>query len=119
MALEVFTPDTDLNLTITETATRFFEKKLAGQDVASAIRLSVKKSGCTGYAYVIDMVNEGEEGDSEITLGGILFFVSAKAVPMINGSEIDMVTQGLNKSIAFHNPNVTNSCGCGSSFSVE
>ncbi len=56
MALEIFNPNANLNLTITETATRFFEKKLAGQDTANAIRLSVKKSGCTGYAYVIDMV---------------------------------------------------------------
>ncbi len=119
MALEIFNPNTNLNLTITETAARFFEKKLAGQSAANAIRLSVKKSGCTGYAYVIDMVSEGEQGDIQITLNDIVFYVSEQAAPMIEGSEIDLVTQGLNKSIAFHNPNITNSCGCGSSFSVE
>ncbi len=118
MALEVFNPHSELSLSITQAAADFFRKKLSGRD-ATAIRLSVKKSGCTGYAYVIDTVTGGEDGDIELVLDGITFYVTEKAKSMINGSEIDLVTQGLNKSIAFHNPNVTASCGCGSSFSVE
>lgn len=118
MALEVFNPNAGLTLTLTDAAANFFRKKMAGQS-ATAIRLSVKKSGCTGYAYVIDAVDAGEQGDSELTLQDIKFYISEQAGEMINGSEIDLVTQGLNKSIAFNNPNITNSCGCGSSFSVE
>lgn len=118
MALEVFNPNAGLTLTLTDTAANFFRKKMAGQS-AAAIRLSVKKSGCTGYAYVIDTVDVGEDGDSELSLQGITFYISEQAGSMIDGSEIDLVTQGLNKSIAFNNPNVTASCGCGSSFSVE
>lgn len=118
MTLEVFKPNAELSLTLTETAADFFRQKMAGQS-ATAIRLSVKKSGCTGYAYVIDAVNAGEDGDKEMTLQNITIYISEQAGEMINGSEIDLVTQGLNKNIAFNNPNVTNSCGCGSSFSIE
>lgn len=118
MTLAVFNPNDGITLTLTEVAAQFFRKKMASQN-ANAIRLSVKKSGCTGYAYVIDAVNEGEEGDSQLTLQDICFYVSEKAGEMMDGSEIDLVTQGLNKTIAFNNPNVTASCGCGSSFSVD
>ncbi|PIE44903.1 MAG: iron-sulfur cluster assembly accessory protein [Gammaproteobacteria bacterium] len=118
MTVEFFKPDAGLTLTLTEAAANFFRKKIAGQS-AAAIRLSVKKSGCTGYAYVIDAVNEGQTGDSEMVLQGITLYVSEQAGEMINGSEIDLVKQGLNRNIVFNNPNVTNSCGCGSSFSVD
>ncbi|MBS9778271.1 MAG: iron-sulfur cluster assembly accessory protein [Gammaproteobacteria bacterium] len=118
MALDVFNPNSELSLGLTDTAANFFRKKLSNTE-AVAIRLSVKKSGCTGYAYVIDTVNQGEDGDTEIVLKDITFHVSEKAKSMINGSEIDLVTQGLNKTISFNNPNVTASCGCGSSFSID
>lgn len=116
MTQEAISPK--LQLSITEAAAHFFEEKIAEQS-ASAIHLSVKKSGCTGYGYVIDAVNEPQEGDIELTLQGITFYVSKLASAMINGSEIDFVTKGLSKTIEFNNPNVTISCGCGSSFSVE
>lgn len=118
MALEVFNPNAGITLTLTQTAADFFQAKMDKQ-AANAIRLSVEKSGCTGYAYVIDTVDTGEDGDSEIVLQGITFYVSEQAGQMMDGSEIDLVTQGLNKNITFNNPNVTASCGCGSSFSVE
>ena len=118
MALAVFNPKVGLTLSLTETAANFFGKQLATKKLR-AIRLSIKKSGCTGYAYVIDTVNDPEEGDSKIVLKEITFYVSAKSEAMISGSEIDLLTQGINKSIVFNNPNITVSCGCGSSFSVE
>ncbi len=118
MTVEIFNPDAGLTLTLTEAAANFFRKKITAQS-AAAIRLSVKKSGCTGYAYVIDPVDKGEEGDSKLILQDITFYVSEQAAAMINGSEINLVKQGLNKNIIFNNPNITNSCGCGSSFSVD
>ncbi len=117
MTISVFNPN-DSIVTISEKALAFFKKKLKNHE-QQAIRISVKKSGCTGYAYVIDYGEAAVEGDSEQQFDGLTVYISEQAQSMIAGSEIELQQQGLNKSIAFNNPNVTASCGCGSSFSVE
>ncbi len=118
MTLAVFDPKAEQAITLTERAIAFFNKKLAKAE-SKAIRISVKKSGCTGYSYVIDYGENQAQGDSAYTFDDLTVFVSAQAMEMIAGSEIDLVQQGLNQTIAFNNPNVTASCGCGSSFSVD
>lgn len=119
MTQETASPQTELQLTVTEAAAAYFRTKIAEQD-ATAIHLSVKKSGCTGYGYVMNEVHAPQaDDDIELTLQGITFYVSKLASAMIQGSEIDFVTKGLSKTIEINNPNVTISCGCGSSFSVE
>lgn len=118
MNLAVFNPNDEKPITITDSAIAFFKKKLANE-AQQAIRISVKKSGCTGYAYVIDYGENKTEGDSEYAFGDITVYIAEQALEMIAGSEVDLVQQGLNKTIAFNNPNVTASCGCGSSFSVD
>lgn len=118
MTLAVFNPNATQHISITEQAIGFFKKKLADH-AQQAIRISVKKSGCTGYAYVIDYGESKSEGDSEHIFADLTVYVSQTAMEMIVGSEIDLQQQGLNKTIVFNNPNVTASCGCGSSFSVD
>ncbi|PIE45112.1 MAG: iron-sulfur cluster assembly accessory protein [Gammaproteobacteria bacterium] len=118
MSLSIYTPNESAAISITDKAVTFFKKKLANSE-HQAIRISVKKSGCTGYAYVIDYGEKQVEGDSRYQFDDLTVFVSAQAMTMIVGSEIDLVQQGLNQSITFNNPNVTASCGCGSSFSVD
>lgn len=115
MTSQVFDPKANFTLSLTDSAANFFRKKMVRQN-AHAISLSVKKSGCTGYAYVIETVDEPCETDNELVLKDIIFYVSELAAPMINGSEIDLEVNGLNKNIVFNNPNITASCGCGSSF---
>lgn len=118
MTLAVYNPNDSQTITVTDKAIAFFKSKLKNE-TEKAIRISVKKSGCTGYAYVIDYGENKADGDSEHNFDGLTVFIAPKAMEMITGSEIDLVQQGLNKSIAFNNPNVTASCGCGSSFSVD
>lgn len=118
MTLAVFNPNEEASITLTDKAINFFKKKLADHE-QQAIRISVKKSGCTGYAYVIDYGEGKGDGDSEHVFENLIVYVTEKAMEMIVGSEIDLQQQGLNKSIVFNNPNVTASCGCGSSFSVD
>ena len=119
MTSELYDPtSSDLTLSLTDSAASFFRKKMEKQ-AAQAISLSIKKSGCTGYAYVIETTDAPSDTDSELILKDITFYVSESAAPMINGSEIDLEIKGLNKNIVFNNPNITASCGCGSSFLAE
>ncbi len=118
MNIEVFNPTSQQPIRVTNTAIDFFKKKLKNQAVQS-IRISVKTSGCAGYSYVIDYGEQAEKTDSEHNFDGVRIFISEQAMNMIVGSEIDLKQEGLNKSIVFNNPNVTASCGCGTSFTTE
>lgn len=91
-------------------------KKPGGQ----AIHFGVKKSGCSGYAYLIEVI-ESESGYSYYCdLGDNLkLAVDDASAPYIKGTEIDFVREGLNSQFKFKNPNEKASCGCGESFTIE
>jgi len=55
----------------------------------------------------------GDEQDKSIRLS------VKNAALMLVGTEIDLKVEGLNRELQFNNPNVTDMCGCGSSFSVN
>lgn len=80
--------------------------------------LSVRSSGCTGFAYDVKLVEEVAEDDLEYTSHNASIYVALSAMPMLDGTEIDFVRQGLNSNFVYNNPNVKNLCGCGESFGV-
>lgn len=117
MSVETFIPQQAV--TVTEAAQAHFRKQLEGRD-SGVIRLSVKESGCTGYKYVIDIVDQGEAEDVEIGLeNGVRLLVSTQAMGMVRGTQIDYTKEGLNRTLKFINPNVADECGCGESFSIN
>lgn len=122
MTVTSFDPNAE-SISMTATAQSYFIKKLNAEvkkGTGKIIRLSTKKSGCTGYAYVLDFVDGPEEGDDQVeAAAGITLAVDAEALQMLRGTEIDLVTEGINKVVKFNNPNVTAECGCGESFSVS
>lgn len=95
-------------------------KRQLSKGEARAVRLSVKQSGCTGWMYVVDLVNEPKADDVRMTLDeGAELWVDAGALAVIGGTEIDYVTEGVNHQLRFNNPRVKDYCGCGESFSVS
>ncbi|MEH6444249.1 MAG: iron-sulfur cluster assembly accessory protein [Oceanospirillaceae bacterium] len=117
MSIETFDPK-GVDITVTEKATKHFAKNLQS-NAEQLIRLSIKKSGCTGYAYVLDYVSQPENGDKLLTLNhDVNLAVSEKAAQIAQGTEIDYVLEGVNRVIKFNNPNVIAECGCGESFTV-
>ena len=44
--------------------------------------------------------------------------VDAESLPLVDGTELDFVKEGLNEAFRFHNPNAAGECGCGESFNV-
>ncbi|MCZ2723120.1 iron-sulfur cluster assembly accessory protein [Marinomonas sp. 15G1-11] len=120
MSATTFDPSVDLAqpVTLTQAAEQYFAKKLASQ-ADKLIRVSTKVSGCTGFAYVLDMVESIEDGDQLLHFGDVTVAVDMKAMDLIKGTEIDLVQEGINHVIKFNNPNVVAECGCGESFSVS
>ncbi|GAB2191127.1 HesB/IscA family protein [Sessilibacter sp. MAH2] len=118
MTVSTFDP-TASPVSVTDRALRYFHRN-AERDGGNLIRLSVKTSGCSGYAYVLDFVQNAKDSDQVIPLDGSLnLAVDKEAVKVVRGTEIDLVTEGLNQVIKFNNPNVVAECGCGESFSVN
>lgn len=82
------------------------------------LRVGIRKTGCSGYAYVIDYADTVEENDQQFSSHGVTVVVDADSLPLIDGTEVDFIKDGLNESFRFRNPNVSGECGCGESFSV-
>ncbi|MCP0914312.1 MULTISPECIES: HesB/IscA family protein [Legionella] len=84
------------------------------------IRLSVKKTGCSGLSYVVDYVEKAAAGDVIMPLNEhYILCIEKTSYPYLKGMEIDYVKQGLNYKFVFNNPNQTGQCGCGESFTVD
>jgi len=84
------------------------------------VRLSVKKTGCSGLSYVVDYVLAPEQDDVTFLLDESYWvYIDKKSYPYLKGISVDYVKQGLNKKLVFSNPNQTGQCGCGESFTVD
>lgn len=119
MSVSAFDPSQQ-TVSVTASAAAHFKRQLDKAHEAKAIRLSVKQSGCTGWMYVVDLVNEAKADDLHLPLeSGVELLVDPAAVAVVSGTEIDFVTQGVNQQLIFNNPRVKDYCGCGESFSVE
>jgi iron-sulfur cluster assembly protein len=108
-----------MNIQITPAARQRMQSFLAAKPEAAGVRFGVRKTGCSGYAYVVEIADQVGEGDRVIEQDGVKLVVDRKSVPFVDGTEIDFARQGLNAAFVFRNPNVTGECGCGESFTVE
>jgi len=89
------------------------------QEGGVALRIGVKKTGCSGWAYVVSLASEIGPGDHVFKDQGVQVVVDDDALPLVDGSTVDFVTEGLNRTFKFLNPNVTDECGCGESFTIQ
>lgn len=83
------------------------------------LRLGTRKSGCSGFAYVVDYADDIGAHDRVFESHGVKVVVDSASLPALEGMEIDYVRNNpLNEGFEFRNPNVKDTCGCGESFSV-
>ena len=108
------------SITITEAACAHIKKFLDPAHKKAGFKLSVKKSGCSGYAYLADIAEQPTENDICTEKNGIQLFIDKASLPFLKGTTIDLIDKGLyQKQLYFDNPNVEDSCGCGESFTVK
>ena len=117
MSVETFVPG-EARVTMTETAAEQARRQLAEED-ALGLKLDVTTSGCSGYMYVMDYVREPADNARAFDVGdGVTVYVSEETLPLLAGTEIDWVTEGVNSVFKFRNANAEAECGCGESFSL-
>ena len=108
-----------MTISLTETAATQIKKQLEKRGSGLGLKLGVKKSGCSGFAYVLDYADKLNEDDSVFEGFGVKVIVSAPDLEIIDGIELDYRREGINEAFQFNNPNVKGTCGCGESFSVS
>ena len=107
-----------MSVSLTPAAARHVEKSLLKRGSGLGLRLAVKTSGCSGYAYALEFVDEATPEDQVFDTEGVKLVVDAQSLPLLDGTELDWVREGLNEGFKFHNPNASAACGCGESFAV-
>lgn len=118
MSVQTFVPGDARQVSMTAHAEQQARREIA-REQALGLRLAVKPSGCSGYKYVLEYVKQAEDDDHQVRIAdGVVLFVDAKSLPLVKGTEIDYVTEGVNRFFRFRNPNSEGECGCGESFSV-
>ena len=107
-----------MSISLTPSAAERVRSYMASRGKGIGLRLGIKQTGCSGYAYVVSYADEVGAGDVVFDEAGFKVVVDAESLRYIDGTEIDFVRQGLNEAFKFRNPNVKGECGCGESFSV-
>ncbi len=92
---------------------------LTDDPTALGLRFGVRRTGCSGWGYVVDMARDAREGDVVSEQAGVRIYVDADSVGLVDGTEIDFLKQGLGEQFVFRNPNVAAACGCGESFTTD
>ncbi|EJJ25064.1 Fe-S cluster assembly scaffold SufA [Rhizobium viscosum] len=86
---------------------------------AKGIRVGIKKGGCAGMEYTIDMVTEPNAKDDLIERDGAKVWIEPSAVLYLLGTELGFETTTLRSGFIFTNPNQTSACGCGESVELK
>src|SRR5438128_2532024 len=111
-------------ITLTDAAVSHIKSMMTQHPGSLGFRLSIKKTGCSGYAYVPDIIEEIHEKDIHFSENNLEIYIDPACENFVKGVIVDYVsdtnTSGLKqKRLIFINPNEKNRCGCGESFTIE
>lgn len=102
-------------LSLTDAAIARVQEIMASHEGSIGIRVGVKKGGCAGMEYTIDLVEDPKAGDDVVEKDGAKVFIAPEAVLFLLGTQMDFEVTTLRTGFVFNNPNQTSACGCGES----
>lgn len=106
-------------LTLTENAQKAISRFISGSETPVAgLRISVTGGGCSGMQYGMALEERATDEDTIIEVEQLKIFVDPLSAPLLNGVTVDFLDSMEGSGFKFENPNATNSCGCGNSFSA-
>ena len=108
-----------MTISLTDNAARQIQTQLAKRGHGVGLRVGIKKTGCSGFAYTFDYADEVKAGDQVSERNGAKLVVDAESAAFLEGAKLDFVREGLKQAFKFDNPNVEASCGCGESVSFK
>ena len=111
--------NSSMSITLAPAALERIRGYLAETPTAIGLRFGVRRTGCSGWGYAVDLARDQREGDTVFEQSGIQIRVDADSLDLVDGTEIDFVKNGLSEQFVFRNPNVAAECGCGESFTTD
>ncbi|OJU49585.1 MAG: Fe-S cluster assembly scaffold SufA [Mesorhizobium sp. 61-13] len=106
-------------ISMTEKAAERVREIVATRENAHGIRLGVKKGGCAGMEYTVDLVTEPVAKDDHVERDGAHVYVAPEAALFLLGTELDFEQTKLRTGFTFRNPNQSSACGCGESVELK
>ncbi len=106
-------------VTITERAQQEIREIFRGQrpSPGAGLRLGVVGGGCSGLSYEMDF-SDPRDTDNVLEYDGFRVLLDPKSTIYLKGITLDFQDGLKGKGFVFVNPNATNTCGCGESFSI-
>jgi iron-sulfur cluster assembly accessory protein len=108
----------EASITISPRAARRIAELAASEGAGALLRVSVEGGGCSGFQYRFDLVPAPAAEDLVVERDGARVAVDPVSLGFMQGAEVDFVDDLIGAAFKVNNPNVTASCGCGTSFSV-
>jgi len=106
-------------VSLTPAAAEHVAQMLTKRGEGIGLRLGTRKSGCSGFAYVVDYADEVGPNDKVFEDKGVKVIVDEHSLTLLDGTEIDFGKHNLlNSGFDFRNPNIKDTCGCGESFTT-
>ncbi|MCR5859386.1 MULTISPECIES: Fe-S cluster assembly scaffold SufA [Mesorhizobium] len=106
-------------MTMTDAAAERVKEIVSSRDNARGVRVGVKKGGCAGMEYTVDLVTEPNAKDDHIERAGADVWVAPEAALYLLGTEMDFEVTTLRTGFTFRNPNQSSACGCGESVELK
>ena len=98
----------------TDKAIKQIKNLLVEKAKGSFFRIAIKGGGCSGFQYDFSFDTKAEQDD--LVFNNVL--IDKKSAELLNGSEVDYVSELIGESFKITNPQSKSSCGCGVSFSL-
>jgi len=106
-------------MTMTDAAAARVREIVETREGAHGVRVGVKKGGCAGMEYTVDLVTEPNLKDDHIEHNGAHVYVAPEAALFLLGTQMDFEVTRLRTGFTFNNPNQSSACGCGESVELK
>lgn len=106
-------------ISLTDAAASRVREIVENREDAQGIRVGIKKGGCAGMEYTIDLVTDPSAKDDHVERDGAHVWVAPEAALYLLGTEMDFEVTTLRTGFTFRNPNQSSACGCGESVELK
>ncbi|KFB09910.1 Fe-S cluster assembly scaffold SufA [Nitratireductor basaltis] len=106
-------------ISLTDAAATRVREIVDAREDAAGVRVGIKKGGCAGMEYTVDLVTEPNPADDHVEHEGAHVYVAPEAALFLLGTQMDFEVTTLRTGFVFNNPNQSSACGCGESVELK
>lgn len=103
------------DMVISDRARAKIKELLTETKEGSGLRIKVVEGGCSGFQYDLD-IDTPQAGDQVFEKDGATVLIDPKSIIHLTAMELDYKSEQMQSGFVFNNPNVRQTCGCGTSF---